>query len=388
MGICVALVSGVSVRTRRRTCLLNTVRFVIDADPVGGHGTGGNVPSVFQSAAIKEEVENSLGREDRTSLVKEEEEDGSYCILQADGSTSQDSAALDCPINFASASGQLTNFLSDMKSVPLLPVVELAQEPTDKASLPLSLSFNPRNYIVPLMLDTPDSECSLSSQENGCREAFTYSTQNQGLCSPVSCDYPEQLESAGSIETPYCQYSSQGGTYQLPQYPQQQQHSLFHHLPGHPASNALSSVRLTPTTPTESSTSFLPLPGNSGVATYGTAGATQGYVQNHMGGQLLLQQPSGNSVPNGTTLGSMPHTGKQKEITTPGQSSYQSHQREPELTPLAEREDVESSSKKGESIVASALHPLLLAPCSSPPRGESWIGLQGQVHAQNKDSKR
>ncbi|XP_068510566.1 homeobox protein NOBOX isoform X2 [Anas acuta] len=655
----------------------------LDADPVGGHGTGGDVPSLFQSTAIKEEAENSLGREDRTSLVKEEEEDGSYCMLQTDGSTSQDSAALDCPINFASASGQLTNFLNDMNSVPLLPVVELAQEPTDKsesheqcevyysdetekgtkknnndrsgmcaekatstisgdlcrlaslhdacvpttcrslkcpsasvaaqqsykvssflesgsshgetkekkelcdnpeilhpvkkksrtsysaeqleelekmfqedhypdnekrreiatvvgvtpqrimvwfqnrrakwrkteklnvkgkkkystsalsvptgpgssgvpllpmpdfvhdqsavlnvdttagncssllsghsaplasssvssvagmvaacgavqtkaslqfnfsssrmecfpslpspppirrASLPLSLSFNPRNYIVPVMLDTPDSECSLSSQENGSREAFTYSTQNQGLCSPVSCDYPEQLESAGSIETPYCQYSSQGGTYQLPQYPQQHQHSLFHHLPGHLASNALSSVRLTPTMPTESSTSFLPLPGNSGVVTNGTAGAAQGYVQNHMGGQLLLQQPSGNSgitayqavpwndfymqgapfsnqlhsrmpssstaggqyfseqtsytqppclpsspyfiqVPNGTTLGSTPHTGKQKEITTPGQSSYQSHQRETELTPLAEREEVESSSKKGESIV-------------------------------------
>lgn len=115
------------------------------------------------------------------------------------------------------------------------------------------------------------------------------------LCSPVSCDYPEQLESPGSIETPYCQYSSQGGTYQLPQYPQQHQLSQFHHLPVHLASNVLSSVRLTPTTPTESSTSFLPLPGNSGVVTYGTAGATQGYVQNHMGGQLVLQQPSGNS---------------------------------------------------------------------------------------------
>lgn len=113
--------------------LLNTEHFVIDADPVGGHGTGCNVPSVFQSATIKEEVENSLGREDRTSLVKEEEGDGSYCMLQAAASTSEDSAALDCPINFASASGQLTNFLSDMNSVPLLPVVEFAQEPTDKS---------------------------------------------------------------------------------------------------------------------------------------------------------------------------------------------------------------------------------------------------------------
>ncbi|XP_035167884.1 homeobox protein NOBOX isoform X2 [Oxyura jamaicensis] len=655
----------------------------LDADPVGGHGTGGNVPSVFQSATTKEEVENSLGREDKTSLVKEEEEDGSYCMLQAAVSSSEDSAAFDCSVNFASASGQLTSFLSDMNSVPLLPVVEFAQEPTDKsesheqyevyysdetekgtkknnndrsgmcaekatsaisgdlcrlaslqdacgpttcrsskcpsasvaaqqsykvssflesgsshsenkekkelcdnpeilqpvrkksrtfysaeqleelekmfqedhypdnekrreiatvvgvtpqrimvwfqnrrakwrkteklnvkgkkkystsalsvptgpdssgvpllpvpplpdfvhnqsavlnvdttagncssllsrhsaplasssvstaagmvaacgavqtktllqfnfsstrmecfpslpspppirrASLPLSLTFNSCNHIVPLMLDTPDSECRLSSQENGSREAFTYSTQNQGLCSPVSCDYPEQLESAGSVETPYCQYSSQGGTYQLPQ---QHQLSQFHHLPVHLASNVLSGVRLTPTTPTESSTSFLPLPGNSGVVTYGAAGATQDYVQNHMGGQLVLQQPSGNSgitayqavpwndfymqgapllnqshsrmpssstagglyfseqtsytqppclpsspyflqVPNGTTVGSMPHTGKQNEITTPGQSLYQSHLTEPELTSLAEREEVESSSKKGESVV-------------------------------------
>lgn len=115
------------------------------------------------------------------------------------------------------------------------------------------------------------------------------------LNSPVSCNYPEQVESAGNLETTYCQYSSQGGTYQLPQYPQQHQLSQFHQVPGQLASNVLSSVRLTPTTATESHTAFLALPGNSGAITYGAAGATQGYVQNHMGGQLLLQQPSGNS---------------------------------------------------------------------------------------------
>ncbi|EOB06387.1 Homeobox protein NOBOX, partial [Anas platyrhynchos] len=61
------------------------------------------------------------------------------------------------------------NFSSSrMECFPSLP----SPPPIRRASLPLSLSFNPRNYIVPLMLDAPDSECSLSSQENGSREAF------------------------------------------------------------------------------------------------------------------------------------------------------------------------------------------------------------------------
>ncbi|KAM6093506.1 LOW QUALITY PROTEIN: homeobox protein NOBOX [Chlamydotis macqueenii] len=301
---------------------------------------------------------------------------------------------------------QLNFSSSRMEYFPSLP----SPPPIRRASLPLSLSFNPHSHILPLMLDTPNSECSLSSQENGSRETFTYSVQNQGLSSPVSCNYPEQLESAGNLEITYCQYNSQDGIYQPPQYPQQHQLSQFHHLPGHLASNVLSSVRLTPTTPAESHTAFLALPGNSGVVTYGATGATQGYVQNHMGGQLLLQQPSGNSagitayqavpwndfymqgapfsnqlhsrmpfssaaggqyfteqisgtqppclpsspyflqVSNGTTLGSMPHTGKQKGVTPPDQSSYQKHETEPELTSLAEREKVESSSKKGEIL--------------------------------------
>ncbi|XP_075006698.1 homeobox protein NOBOX [Calonectris borealis] len=676
---------GLECKDEEEDASLNTELFAVDADAVGGHDTGSSVLSAFQGTAIKEEAEDTLGIEDRISPLKKAEEDGRYCTLQATGSTSQDSAALDGQLNLASVCGQLSNFLSDVKAVPPLSVVEFAQEPTGqsgsheqcesyysdgiekeakkkksndrsgmcaekassgipgdlcrsletrqdvcgpatrrsskcasanaaaqqsyklssvlesrsshdgtkgkkellenpeilppvrkksrtfysaeqleelekmfqedhypdnekrreiaavvgvtpqrimvwfqnrrakwrkseklsvkgnkkyptssalsvpfgsdgygapllpmpplpdiahdqsavlgadttagnyssllgghpaplasssvssvagmvasceavqpkglpqldfsssrtecfpslpspppirRASLPLGLSFNPHSHIVPSMLDTPNSECSLSSEENGSSEAFTYSIQNQGLSSPVSCNYPEQLESASNLETTYCQYSSQGGVYQLPQHPQQHQLSQFHHLPGH-----LSSVRLTPTPLTESHTAFLAIPGNSGVVTYGAAGATQGYVQNHMGGQLLLQQPSGNSagitayqavpwndfymqgapfsnqlrsrmpfsstaggqyfteqisytqppclpsspyflhVPNGTTLGSLPHTGKQKGVTPPDQSSYQNHQTEPELTSLAEREEVESSNRKGETIV-------------------------------------
>nr|XP_009673734.1 PREDICTED: homeobox protein NOBOX [Struthio camelus australis] len=603
----------------------NTGHFVVDSDPIDGHGTGSNILPTSQSTAIKE-VGDTLGTGEEISPVKEEEENGSYCMVQATVSTSQDSAALDCQLSLASACGQLPDFLSDVSSVPPPPVAEFAQEHTDesgsreqydsyysdgiekeakkkknsgksglcpektssvipgdlcklaqlqhvcglaacrsskcasataaaqqsykvssvleagnscdgakekkellenpeipppvrkksrtfysaeqleelekmfqedhypdnekrreiaavvgvtpqrimvwfqnrrakwrkteklsmkgnkkysasaalsvpsgsdsygapllpmpplpdiahdqsamlsidttagnyssllsghtaplasssvssvtgmvsrceavqtkplsqgnfgssrmecfprlpspppirRASLPLSLSFNPHNHIVPLMLDTPNSECSLSGQENGSMETFTYSVQNQGANSPASCNYPEQLESAASLETPYCQYSSQGGTYQLPQYPQQHQLSQFHHLPVHLPSSVLSS--LTPTTSAESNTPFLALAGNSGVVTYGAAEAMQGYVQNHMGGQILLEQPSGSSVPNGTTVGSMPHTGKPKGVATPDQSSYQNCQTELELTSLAEREVESSSSKKGESV--------------------------------------
>lgn len=58
-------------------------------------------------------------------------------------------------------------------------------------------------------------------------------------------------------------------------------------------------------------------------------------------------------VPNGATLGSMPHTENQKGVTPPDQSSYQNHQTEPELMLLAEREEVESSSEKAETVVGN-----------------------------------
>lgn len=105
------------------------------------------------------------------------------------------------------------------------------------------------------------------------------------LCSfssPVSCPYPEQLEPGGSLEATYCQYSSQGGICQLSQFCP----------PGQLASNVFSRDHLPPPTPLESRPVFPDLPGSSGAVTYG---ATQGYAQNHPGGPLMQQQPSGNS---------------------------------------------------------------------------------------------
>lgn len=52
--------------------------------------------------------------------------------------------------------------------------------PIRRASLTLSLPFEPHSHIVPLMLDTPSSECSLASQENASGEGFSYDVQNQG----------------------------------------------------------------------------------------------------------------------------------------------------------------------------------------------------------------
>ncbi|XP_048790529.1 homeobox protein NOBOX isoform X2 [Lagopus muta] len=280
--------------------------------------------------------------------------------------------------------------------------------PIRRASLPLSLSFSPYGHIVPLMLDAPNSECSLSGQENSSKEAFAYSIQNQGLCSAVS---PKQLDFIGSLETPYCQYGSQGGTYQLSQHPQHHQCSQFHRLPFHRPSN-VSSIHLTSTTPTESSSAFLASPGSSGMVSYGPAGDAQGYVENHVEEQSVLQWQNGNAVGitaneivpwndcymqgalflhqlcsqmpfsstagesfteqilytqlpclssstyclqvlHGATLGSMPHTGKQKGAITSSQSSYQNHQKELELTSFAEREEIGSSIKKEESTVGN-----------------------------------
>ncbi|XP_027556957.1 homeobox protein NOBOX isoform X1 [Neopelma chrysocephalum] len=279
-----------------------------------------------------------------------------------------------CEAVQAKVSLQLSLNSSSVESFPSLP----SPPPIRRAT---NLAFSPHSPVVSVGLDTPSSECCLSSQENGSREAFAYSIQNQGLSPPPSCHYPEQLETAGNLETMYCQYSSQGGVYQLSQYSQQHQLSQFCQLPDHLATNLLSSDHLPPPTPPEAHPAFLALPGNTGAVTYG---ATQGYGQNHMGGQLVPQQSSGNSaditayqavpwsdfymqgaqfsnqlhsqmpffstaegqnftepyllqVPNGAALGSTSEAGKQKGAT-PDQSSNQSHQTEPELASLTERE--------------------------------------------------
>ncbi|XP_077787011.1 homeobox protein NOBOX [Podarcis muralis] len=166
--------------------------------------------------------------------------------------------------------------------------------PIRRASLPFSMVFNPNNHIVPLMLDTPSSEYSPSSQESSCSEVFAYSIQNQSTDAPVHCSYPEQLEPTANLETPYYHPNSQPGVYQFSQYPQHQV-SQLHHGPVHLAGTAFSSVGLTPAVPGKSTTAFLPMPSNGGLVTYGTTEASQGYLQNHAGGQLLIQPPAGNS---------------------------------------------------------------------------------------------
>uniref|UniRef100_A0A8C8S701 Homeobox domain-containing protein n=1 Tax=Pelusios castaneus TaxID=367368 RepID=A0A8C8S701_9SAUR len=158
---------------------------------------------------------------------------------------------------------------SRMECFPAIP----SPPPIRRASLPLNMAFNPTNHIVPLLLDTPNSECSPSSQESSSREVLAYT----------------------NLETPYYHYSNQPGTYQLPQYAPQHQLSQFHHLPIPLTSNVLPSVRLTPSTPSESNPAFFTLAGNGGVVTYGAAGASRGYLQHHIGGQILLQQPAGSS---------------------------------------------------------------------------------------------
>lgn len=99
-------------------------------DAVGGDGTGSSALSAFHSTVIKEEAGGTLVTEDRISPVKNVEEDGQYCTLQAPVSTSQDSVAIDGQLHLASECGQLSDFLSDVKAVPPLSVVEFTEEST------------------------------------------------------------------------------------------------------------------------------------------------------------------------------------------------------------------------------------------------------------------
>lgn len=66
------------------------------------------------------------------------------------------------------------------------------------------------------------------------------------------------------------------------------------------------------------------------------------------GGQCFTE-PYLLQVPNRTVLEFIPQTGRQKGVTPPEQSSYQSYQTEAELAALAEKEYLERSSKKGET---------------------------------------
>lgn len=84
-----------------------------------------------------------------------------------------------------------------------------------------------------------------------------------------------------------------------------------------------------------------------------SSAAGQSFTEQILYTQLpcLPSSPYCLQVLHGTTSGSMTDTGKQKGEITSGQSSYQNHQKELELTSLAEREEIGSSIKKEESIV-------------------------------------
>lgn len=123
----------VECKDEKEDTSLNTEHFVVDADAVGGNATGNSVLSAFQSTAINEEVEDTLGTEERISPVKKVEEDGGYSTLQVTMSTSQDSAALNRQLDLASVCGRLSDFLSDVRAVPPLSVVQFAQESTGQS---------------------------------------------------------------------------------------------------------------------------------------------------------------------------------------------------------------------------------------------------------------
>ncbi|KAH0630675.1 hypothetical protein JD844_013960 [Phrynosoma platyrhinos] len=163
--------------------------------------------------------------------------------------------------------------------------------PIRRAVLPCNVVVNSSNPIVQWMLDTSSSAYSPASQESNSSEAFPCSIQSQRVISPVHCNYPEQLEPTANLESQYYHSSSQSGMFQLSQHPQHQM-SPLRCFPVHPRAPT---VQLIPATPSKSSTPFFSLPGNGELVRFGTTETPPGYLQNHMGGHLLIQPPAGSS---------------------------------------------------------------------------------------------
>ncbi|XP_078250264.1 homeobox protein NOBOX isoform X2 [Pogona vitticeps] len=204
----------------------------------------------------------------------------------------------------ASVTGRTTPYESvQTKPVPQGTFSSLKEEifpgipsppPIRRASLPLNVAINQNNPIVPLMLDSPSSEYSPASQESSSSDTFTYSIQSQSVNSPVQCSYSEQLEPTANLETPYYPPVTQPGAHPFKQYPQHQM-SQLQHFPVHLTGNLLPSVHFTPAAPNKSTTAFLSLPGTGGLVTYGTGEAPQRYLQNPIGGQILIQPAASSS---------------------------------------------------------------------------------------------
>uniref|UniRef100_A0A8C5WMC9 Homeobox domain-containing protein n=1 Tax=Leptobrachium leishanense TaxID=445787 RepID=A0A8C5WMC9_9ANUR len=132
--------------------------------------------------------------------------------------------------------------------------------PLRRASLPMSVAFNPGIHMAPLMLDTPESSCTPSPSSGG---VFTYQ------------ESPTLQETMGTtlrFGAPYY-HQNQLAAFQVPQY------SQYQRLPVH---------NLTPTSPEEAP--YFTMSGNNNLLTYGSAGT---FLQGHTGGHILIQQGTG-----------------------------------------------------------------------------------------------
>ncbi|XP_075207670.1 homeobox protein NOBOX [Anomaloglossus baeobatrachus] len=136
--------------------------------------------------------------------------------------------------------------------------------PLRRAGLPMSMTFNPSNHMVPLILDTPDNSGTSSLSSNG--NMFTYNIQE--------CPAPETVSASTRYGPQYYYQSNPLGPFQMPQY------SQYQRLPVH---------SLTPSSPED--TTFLAVPANStGMLTYGNPGS---YMPGRPAGHIVLQPGTG-----------------------------------------------------------------------------------------------
>ncbi|XP_073537719.1 homeobox protein NOBOX [Phyllobates terribilis] len=136
--------------------------------------------------------------------------------------------------------------------------------PLRRAGLPMSMTFNHSNHMVPLMLDTPDNSGTPSLSSNG--DVFTYNIQE--------CSAPEAMAASMRYGPQFYYQSNPLGPFQMPQY------SQYQRLPVH---------SLTPTSPED--TTFLAVSANNtGMLAYGNPGS---YMQGRPAGHIVLQPGTG-----------------------------------------------------------------------------------------------
>ncbi|XP_043935805.1 homeotic protein proboscipedia-like [Protopterus annectens] len=220
------------------------------------------------------------------------------------------SAATTVPGNASSTSSSSTSIPQgySLDTRPDCMLTIASPPPIRRASLPLSMTVNQSNHIIPLLLDTQDSTYTPSPVlDSSARESFSYTVPSEGtgLEQPSTSNYGDPVGNSIKHGTQLYQHgnqsSSQHSSFPLGHFTQQHgsvlpSHGLnpsqYQRLPLQVNPNCTSGATVAPAPQTDSNTSFLSFGGNAGtggIVTYST-GTGRSYYQSQGGAPVLLQQ--------------------------------------------------------------------------------------------------